>query len=88
MLILVPWKTFVFVWGLLTAMLLLGYAVYCLQEGRNPFSIGKYHVRQVHSHGATASTVSPRKHSKTLNQRPRQNSGASNDTHATWRSDL
>ena len=36
MLILVPWKPFVFVWGLLTAMILMGYAAYCLQEGRKP----------------------------------------------------
>ena len=49
MLILVPWKPFVFVWGLPTAMLLLGYAEYCL-EGRNPFSIDKYHLQRVHAH--------------------------------------
>ena len=88
MLILVPWKPFVFGWLLLTAMILAGYAVYCIQEGRTPFSIERYHLQQVHSHSATASTASPRKHSRTVNQRPRQNSGASNATHVTWRSDL
>ena len=50
MLILVPWKPFVFGWLLLTAMILAGYAVYCLQEGRNPFSIEKYHLQGTHSH--------------------------------------
>jgi hypothetical protein len=39
MLILVPWKPFVFGWLLLTAIVLAGYAVYCIQEGRNPFSV-------------------------------------------------
>jgi len=52
MLILVPWKPFVFGWLLLTAMILAGYAVYCIQEGRNPFSVEKYHVRRNHSHHA------------------------------------
>ncbi len=59
MLILVPWKPFVFGWLLLTAMILAGYAVYCIQEGRNPFSVEKYHLQQVHSHRATASTGQP-----------------------------
>ena len=88
MLILVPWKPFVFGWLLLTAMILAGYAVYCIQEGRNPFSVEKYHLHQVHPRSATASTASTRQHSRSVNQRPRQSSGASNATHATWQSDL
>ena len=52
MLILVPWKPFVFGWLLLTAMILAGYAVYCLQEGRNPFAIEKYPVLSNHRHHA------------------------------------
>lgn len=87
MLILVPWKPFVFGWLLLTAMILAGYAVYCIQEGRNPFSVEKNHLHQVHPRSATASTASPRKHSRTVNQRPRQNYGASNAAVATWRGD-
>lgn len=47
MLILVPWKPVVFVWSALTVMILLGYAVYCLQEGKNPFSVQKNHSRYV-----------------------------------------
>ena len=61
MLILVPWKKFVFGWLLLTAMILTGYAVYCIQEGRNPFSIQKYHVQRFHSHHAVGLGLSGRK---------------------------
>lgn len=50
MLILVPWKPFVFGWFLLTAMILAGYAVYCIQESRNPFSVEKYHLQRGRVH--------------------------------------
>ncbi len=88
MLILVPWKPFVFGWLLLTAMILAGYAVYCLQERRNPFAIEKYHVQQFHAlcpagHGsselmATANRIRRPRRNRTINsgipdgRRPRQ----------------
>jgi hypothetical protein len=88
MLILVPWKPFVFVWGLLTAMILMGYAVYCVQEGRNPFSIDKHHLQQAHPHHASRNSVSPQRHSGIATRNPRHNSRDGNAAPATWRSDL
>jgi len=38
MLILIPWKPVVIVWGLLSAMILFGYFAGSLMKGRNPFA--------------------------------------------------
>ena len=40
MLILVPWKPVVFVWGLLSGMILVGFVASSLLEGKNPFAPG------------------------------------------------
>jgi len=40
MLILVPWKPVVLVWGLLSGMILVGFVASSLLEGRNPFAPG------------------------------------------------
>jgi len=88
MLILVPWKPFVFGWLLLTAMILAGYAVYCIQEGRNPFSVEKYHLQQVPSHRAAGNSASPQKHSRLANRRSRHTLGSDNAFRAQRRSDL
>ena len=38
MLILIPWKPVVIVWGLLSAMILFGYFAGSLIKGQNPFA--------------------------------------------------
>ena len=38
MLILVPWKPVVLVWGLLSGMILVGFVASSLLEGKNPFA--------------------------------------------------
>jgi hypothetical protein len=38
MLILIPWKPVVIVWGLLSAMILFGYFAGSLTKGQNPFA--------------------------------------------------
>ncbi len=38
MLILIPWKPVVIVWGLLSAMILFGYFAGSLMKGQNPFA--------------------------------------------------
>ncbi len=38
MLILIPWKPVVIVWGLLSAMILFGYIAGSLIKGQNPFA--------------------------------------------------
>jgi hypothetical protein len=38
MLILIPWKPVVIVWGLLSAMILFGYFAGSLMKGQNPFT--------------------------------------------------
>ena len=40
MLILVPWKPVVLVWGLLSGMILVGFVTSSLLEGKNPFAPG------------------------------------------------
>ncbi len=40
MLILVPWKPVVLVWGLLSGMILVGFVASSLLEGKNPFAPG------------------------------------------------
>lgn len=76
MLILVPWRPFIFGWLLLTGMILAGYAVYCIQEDRNPFSVEKYHLQQVHSHHGAGLGSSEQKRSRVKVQRSRQDRGA------------
>ena len=76
MLILVPWKPFVFGWLLLTAMILTGYAVYCLQEGRSPFSVEKYHLHRVHTHHAAGLGSTERMRTATVSRRSRHNKAA------------
>jgi len=49
MLILVPWKPVVFGWSLLTVMILMGYAAYCLQE-----------VTALPTANSAGSTINPR----------------------------
>ena len=73
MLILVPWKPFVFCWLLLTAMILAGYAVYCVQEGRNPFSVEKNHLRQLHAHCPASHGSSELMATANTIRRPRRN---------------
>jgi hypothetical protein len=43
MLILVPWKPVVVAWGLLAAMLWVGYIGYSFLEGKNPFAMAHHH---------------------------------------------
>jgi len=88
MLILVPWKPFVIGWLLLTAMILAGYAVYCLQERRNPFAIEKYHVQHHLKRQTVGDRVWQQKHSRLANRGARHNSGSCNTLHALGRSDL
>ena len=66
MLILIPWKPVVIVWGLLSAMILFGYFAGSLIKGQNPFAefslptqhiVGKPHAphtvpKQPHVHAA------------------------------------
>ncbi len=40
MLILVPWKPVVLVWGLLSGMILVSFVASSLLEGKNPFAPG------------------------------------------------
>jgi hypothetical protein len=46
MLILIPWKPVAVAWGLLSGMLLFGFIVSSLMEGKNPFAP---HLTQMHS---------------------------------------
>ncbi len=70
MLILVPWKPVVIVWGLLSAMILFGFVASSVLQGKDPFAPGAVftqprtvnaraaHADQQktkHSHKATAS---------------------------------
>jgi hypothetical protein len=50
MLILVPWKPVVIGWGLLAAMLWVGYVGYSLLEGKNPFAMAQHHSYRVQAH--------------------------------------
>jgi hypothetical protein len=50
MLILVPWKPIIIVWGLLAAMLWVGYVGSSLLEGKNPFSMELRHSHYLHAH--------------------------------------
>jgi hypothetical protein len=86
MLILVPWKPFVFGWLLLTAMILAGYAVYCIQEDRNPFSVEKNHLQRAHLHRAAGDSTSPQRYSRLETPRPRHDPGSSNASHRQHRS--
>jgi hypothetical protein len=52
MLILVPWRPVVVAWGLLAAMLWVGYVGYSLLEGKNPFAIGQHHPYRFHTHSS------------------------------------
>jgi hypothetical protein len=87
MLILVPWKPVVFVWCLLTAVILMGYAVYCLEEGRNPFSIEKYQMKHPPTRQTVGDRVRQQKHSKHANRGTRHNPGSSNASYSQRRSD-
>jgi hypothetical protein len=67
MLILIPWKPVVIVWGLLSAMILFGYIAGSLMKGQNPFAVYSaptQHIvgkppaprtvpKQTHTHAAT-----------------------------------
>jgi hypothetical protein len=46
MLILIPWKPVAVTWGLLSGMLLFGFIVSSLMEGKNPFAP---HLTQMHN---------------------------------------
>jgi hypothetical protein len=48
--ILVPWKPVVVAWGLLAAMLWVGYVGYSLLEGKNPFAMAQHHSDRVQTH--------------------------------------
>ena len=50
MLILVPWKPVVIAWGLLAAMLWVGYVGYSLLEGKNPFGMAQHHSYHLQTH--------------------------------------
>jgi hypothetical protein len=50
MVILVPWKPVVVAWGLLAAMLWVGYVGYSLVEGKNPFAMAQHHSDRVQTH--------------------------------------
>lgn len=50
MLILVPWKPVVVAWGLLAAMLWVGYVGYSVLEGKNPFAMTQHHLYRHQTH--------------------------------------
>jgi hypothetical protein len=50
MLILVPWKPVVIVWGLLAAMIWIGYVGSSLLAGKNPFAMEQHHTHGLHAH--------------------------------------
>ena len=50
MVILVPWKPVVVAWGLLAAMLWVGYVGYSLVEGKNPFAMAQHPSDRVQTH--------------------------------------
>jgi hypothetical protein len=43
MVILIPWKPVVVAWGILAAMLWVGYVGYSVLEGKNPFAMAQHH---------------------------------------------
>jgi hypothetical protein len=50
MLILIPWKPVVVAWGLLAAMLWVGYVGYSILEGKNPFAMAQHHSYRFQTH--------------------------------------
>lgn len=54
MLILIPWKPVIIVWGFLAAMLWVGYVGSSLLEGKNPFSMDLPHSHYLHAHRTTS----------------------------------
>ena len=53
MVILVPWKPVVVAWGLLAAMLWVGYVGYSVLEGKNPFAMAQRHSSSVQTHNTS-----------------------------------
>jgi hypothetical protein len=50
MVILIPWKPVVIGWGLLAAMLWVGYVGYSVLEGKNPFAMAQHDSSRVQTH--------------------------------------
>jgi len=69
MLILVPWKPVVVVWGLLSAMILFGFVASSVLQGKDPFAPGAI-IAQPPAMNAGA-THAPQQQAKHSNKAPR-----------------
>jgi hypothetical protein len=63
MLILIPWKPVVIVWGLLSAMILFGYIAGSLMKGQNPFAVYSTQTQQFSTGKSDTYAPSQQKHS-------------------------
>jgi hypothetical protein len=67
MLILIPWKPIAVAWGVLSGMLLLGFIVSSLMEGKNPFAP---HLTQIHSAVVKQSSIHTGQPNKSVHKAP------------------
>ena len=70
MLILVPWKPVVIIWLVMSGMLLFGYIAQSLLEGKNPFSIEKYHLERIYAQHSSGQNGSHQRHGEAAKQTP------------------
>jgi hypothetical protein len=62
MLILIPWKPVVIVWGLLSALIFIGYVESSLRKGISPFGVDSIKTTQIDARHTAAHAASQPKH--------------------------
>ena len=72
MYILVPWKPVVLVWGLLSAMIFVGFVVSSLIEGKDPFAPGATITQPSAMKAGAAQAGQQSKHSNKVARTPSQ----------------
>lgn len=80
MLILVPWKPVVIIWLVMSGMLLFGYIAQSLLEGKNPFSIEKYHLERIYAQHSGVHNGSRQRHGEAANRHLHQNRSSARKT--------
>jgi len=66
----VPWKPIVLVWGLLSAMILVGFIASSVVQGRDPFAPRPGVAQSPHPKGDSARSGQQAKHSHEVSQIP------------------
>lgn len=67
--ILIPLKTVVLVWGLLSAMILVAFIASSIVQGKNPFPLGAAFTRSSHAKARSAPAKQPERSGKAV-ERP------------------